>query len=200
MSYNKALDRMMNLIRSRAPGATDTLIKDELYDALDEFFMDSNIWKETIPVTTVAGEDTYQLGSAEAGQIHRLMWVLDGNDIQVSATMEEPGVLVLATEPNSVQTLNATVTLTVTDPTTTDRFPIVPDWIADRWANHWKDGVLARLMSMPNKPFTNTQLAVYHAKKFSDTVGFARSEAQRMNTYKTQAWRFPQSFAVRRRG
>ncbi len=200
MSYNASIDRMMNLIRSRAPGATDTLIKDELYDALDEFFMDSNIWKEIISVTTVAGEDTYQLASADGGQIHRLMWVLDSNGTSIAATMQEPGVLVLGMKPSTVQTVNATVTLTVTDPTTTDRFPIVPDWIADRWANHWKDGVLARLMSMPSKPFTNTQLAVYHAKKFSDTVGFARSEAQRMNTYQTQAWRFPQSFAVRRRG
>lgn len=200
MSYSKALDRMMNTIRSRAPGATDTLIKDELFDALDEFFTDSNLWREIIPITTVANENTYDLASAEDGQIHRLLWVFDSNDVFVPATMEQPEVLVLTTTPTTEQTLNVTVTLTVTDPTTTDRFPLVPDWIADRWASDWTDGVLARLMSMPSKPFTNTQLAVYHSKKFSNAIGFARAEAQRKNTYGTQAWRFPQSFAVRRRG
>lgn len=198
MSYSASLDRMMNSIRARAPGATDTLIKDELYTTLDTFFCDTNIWKEDIAITTEADEDTYTLASVEDGQIHRLLYVQDANKRFVDATMAEPGVLVLTTTPSVVQTLTATVTLTVTDPTTTDRFPIVPNWIADRYAPAWVDGTLGRLMSMKAKPFTDLQLAVYHGKEFRSQVGAARAEALRKNTFGTQAWRFPQSFATRR--
>jgi hypothetical protein len=199
VSYSLALDRLINDAMVRLPGALEDQIKRELFNTLDEFFTNSNIWREDISVTTEVGEDTYILGQSEPGTILRLMWLYDANQTPVNATMSEPGKLVLTNTPSAVMTLTATVSLTVTDPTTTDNFPLVPDWSADRYALNWLDGVLGRMMSQKSKPYFDKELAVFHWKRFSNAIALARAEAQHNNVFRVQAWRFPQTFAVQRR-
>jgi hypothetical protein len=56
------------------------------------------------------------------------------------------------------------------------------------------DGLLGRMFSQPAKPWTNTQLSVFHMRKFKIGIAGARVEWTRNNNYRQQAWRFP-SFA-----
>jgi len=57
------------------------------------------------------------------------------------------------------------------------------------------DGLLGRMMTQPNKPYTNSQLAIFHMRKFVQACASARVEWQRNNTYRTQAWAFPGGFS-----
>ena len=189
------LDRMLKAARVHAPGALDTSIKDEMYIAVDEFLKDSNVWQEIISVSVVANDDTYTLTPSETSNINRLMWVYDSNEIPVNATMAIPGTLVLTTMPSSAAAISAVVALTVKEPVDVDRWPTVPDWIIEKYWTVILDGVTARLLSQKAKPYYDPQLAVYHGRRFRNGIAFARSEAQRNNAFRVQAWRYPQGYA-----
>jgi hypothetical protein len=200
MTANAATTRLMNNVRINVPGALDTVVKLEFFNALDDFFKGSNIWKEKIPVSVDPTKDTYDVVPTDSGAINRLLWVIDPSGVAVNATMEEPGTLVLQYKPGMAQTYTACVAKTVTDPTTKDDYPQYPDWVLDKYGDDLVNGVVGRLMKQPKKPYTDLQLAQYYLKSFEQAIGFARIEAARMNTYAAQTWRFPQSFAVRRKG
>lgn len=65
------------------------------------------------------------------------------------------------------------------------------EWMYDMYFSDWLEGVLARLMGMPAKPWTNAVIATYHGKRFRNAMAFRRQEALRGFTYGTPAWRFP---------
>lgn len=67
----------------------------------------------------------------------------------------------------------------------------VPDWMWDMYFENWLDGVLARLMSMPAKPWSNPTLAQYHGRRFRNAISFRKQEARRGFVYDVPAWQFP---------
>lgn len=191
MSYSKALDRMMGLIMARLPGALDDIVKEEFFVVLNTFFKDSNVWRETIFIDTEVGEVEYEIFPNEDAQIHRLFGVFNSMDRLIGARMGVPGVVVLDQIPSSPERVKAIVSLTVTELTTINGFPLIPDWIIDRWWDEFVDGVLSRMMSQKSKPYTDNVLAVFHGRKFRNSIAEARVEANRKYMFSVQAWRFP---------
>lgn len=196
-------DRLMNNARVHLPGATDTALQLEWFNVLNEFFQDSNIWQEEIDFDVTSEDDpdttTYYVEQESVASIVRLLGIVNSDDLPVNGTMFVPGEIVLTTQPGQDDTYTATVTLTVNDPVARDGFPEFPAWVLNKYGMGLLDGLLARMMSQPAKPFTNTQLGAYHMRRFRSTVAQASSDATRRNLANAQAWRFPQSFAVRRR-
>jgi hypothetical protein len=172
-------------------------VKLEFYNTLDEFLKDSNVWQEEIAFSTIVDDATYTIEPVD-GIINRLMRLNDANDIPVGVTMQVPGELVFNYIPSTVSALTATVALTCIDPTDTNEFPIVPEWILDKYFNGLVDGIVGKLMMHPSKPYTNKEVSIYHTRRFRNVVAQAISEMKRTNLYGAQAWRFPSSFAVRR--
>lgn len=203
MSENADVKRMMTNLRVRLPGAIDDALRLEVFNTLNEFFQDSNIWTEQISVDVQKGVSDYDITPDTPSSIVRLMWF--GNlDTKVPTlasmnTMEgNAGQLHLEIKPESSYTAAAVISLTVNDPLDRDGDPVFPDWVLNKYQNDIIDGVLARMMSQAAKPYTNPQMAVFHAKSFKAAVAFARIEANRHNVYGAQAWGFPQSFMRRR--
>lgn len=196
-------DRLMNNARVRLPGATDGAIQLELFNVLNEFFQDSDIWQEEIEFAVTSADDpdttTYYIEAESVASIHRLLSIVNSDDQTVYGTMQVPGEIILDTQPGQNDTYTATVSLTVNDPVTRDNFPEYPQWILNKYYLGLLDGLLGRMMSQPAKPFTNVQLAAYHTRKFRSTIAQASFDATHKNLANAQAWRFPQSFAVRRR-
>ena len=53
----------------------------------------------------------------------------------------------------------------------------VPDWAWDHYFRAWYDGVLYTLYGMPNKPWSNAQLATTHARRYRNREAFHKQEA-----------------------
>jgi hypothetical protein len=191
-------DRLMKDARIRLPGATDDAIRLELFSVLDEFFQDSNVWKEKIEFSVSATDDTsttYYIEPESVASLHRLKCVENSNGFGVAAVMKVPGEVTLMTPPSQDDTYTATVVLTVNDPVARDGYPEFPQWILNRYRMTLLDGLMGRMMSQPAKPFTNLQLGTYHMRRFRSAVAFASTESLRKHVANTQAWRFPRNFA-----
>lgn len=195
-------ERLLNNARIRLPGATDSALQLELFNVLNEFFQDSNVWQEAIDFGVTADDTiptTYYIEPEAVSSIVRLLYIVNSDGGDVQGTMQIPGEIILATQPGADDTYTATVALTVNDPVTRDGYPEFPAWTLNKYGLGILDGLLGRMMSQPAKPFTNLQLGTYHMRKFRSTVAQASTDALRQNRANAQAWRFPQSFAVRRR-
>jgi hypothetical protein len=79
----------------------------------------------------------------------------------------------------------------VQDPVTKDGYVQFPAWVLAKYRNVILDGLLGKMFSQPNKPWTNSQMSVFHMRKFNSKVASARVEVQRNNKYRAQAWVFP---------
>jgi hypothetical protein len=205
-------DAFMNQCRIKLIGASDSGIKEELFDVLDEFCEYSGAWQETLTVPVLAGTTSggvstnviYTLNPSHDGYIIRLVGVWDPNVIPQPAFMptfdggpNAVGPLQLVNPVNQNQTFTVTVAKTVKRPTTRDNIPIFSDTLFRRYHRVLQDGVVGKLMGQPNKPFSNTQMAQTHQARFQQGISTARVQVQRQNTLGAQAWSFPQTFRTR---
>lgn len=201
MAVGPDVARFMNVARVRLPGATDDAMQLELFAVMDEFFKGSNVWQEDVNITIPANDPAgtiYYVTPTGPSLVDKLLWVYQvststaiSRGSQIGAAMQYPGEITLGSQPSSAVTYRVTVTLTVQDPTTRDGYVSFPAWVLARYRNIVLDGLLGRMMSQPNKPFSNMQLSVFHMRKFIGGISSARVEATRNNTYRQQAWRFP---------
>jgi hypothetical protein len=199
MSVESALERIMKNARVHLPGALDSAIQLELFNVLDEFLKTSQIWREEVSFTVRPDRLTYDVESEdETALVVDLLEVKNSDGIPVRATMPVPEELTLGNLPQEVTTYTATVSLTVSDPVTTDNYPRCPEWILTRHTQGIVDGIIARLMSQPAKPYTSERLATYHLRRFRDAMAVARVQANHANLHDGQAWTFPQNFATGR--
>lgn len=195
------ITRLMNNARDRLSGATDALLQRELFNVMDTFLRGSNVWNEDIDII-VPGLDppntTYELVPTGPAQIDKLLWSysVDPNQITqrgygMPGSMSIPGEFVLRSQPSSNVQVRVTVSLTVEDPVKRDGYVTFPTWILQKYREAILHGLLGNMMSQPNKPWTNTQLSVFHMRKFRSGTATARVEWTRNNTYRQQAWAFP---------
>lgn len=192
------INRLMDMLRMRLPGAIDDAIALELFAAMNEFFQNSNAWTEDISLNVDPSLQSYDL-TPTYGTINRLIYAINADDLPQSCAMQTPGTLDLQFAPSQAETWTVRVGLTVTDPTDRNGYPQFPAWFLNKYGNDILDGVLARMMSHPSKPYTNTAMAAYHAKRWQGSISQAKVEAQHKNVYRGQAWRFPVFARGRRR-
>lgn len=196
------IERFMKNIRVRLPGATDDAIQLEWFNTMDEFFRGSNVWQEDIDMAVPAGDPAgtiYYLTPTAPSLIDKLLWAFqkpdDPNQYRgpqlLGVAMSVPGEVVLQMQPSEEVTYRVTVSLTVQDPVQRDGYIQFPAWVLARYRSVLMDGLLGKMYSQPGKPWTNTQLAVLHLRKFMAGTAQARVDMTRNNVYKQQPWRFP---------
>jgi hypothetical protein len=193
MTVSVEQTRLIENALVHVPGALEDMLELELFNTLDEFFKDSRCWLQEISVTTAVDDYDYTLTpTANTGTIVSLMHVLTAADTPVSATMPSPPVLLLRYAPAQVETLTATVALSVVEPLDADGYPNIPSWLMKKWGDGILSGLIGRMMIHPAKPYTNERMAIYHTRKFRGFIAKARAEARHQNLYGAQTWRFPQ--------
>lgn len=200
------LTRLMNNARVHLPGAIDANLQLELFNLFNDFFQDSNIWQEdiTFQVKALDADDTtYFIEQESVSTINRLLCVMNSADQPVAATMQVPGEILLGIKAGTDDTLTATVGLTVNDPVAASGanagFPEFPAWILNKYGTGLLEGLLGRMMAQPAKPWSNQQMAIFYMRKMAGTTSQAKIDALHKNVNNAQAWRFPQTFASRRR-
>ena len=106
-------------------------------------------------------------------------------------------ILRIVWNPGSNDVWIATLALSVADPVDGRGLPTeMPDWIIEKYFDYIAQGVSAKLMISPNKPYSSPKLAEYNMRKFHEGVGLARTENRHMFAYSGQRWIFPQNFGT----
>lgn len=188
--------RLMNNLRIQLPGAIDDAIKLEIYNAVNEFFQDSNVWRENIDIAITPGVTNYELVPSGPCSIVRLIGVVDSNQLPIGAVLDlETRDLALYNSTSEATTYTAQVSLTINEPLDREGYPVFPAWVLNLYLNDIISGVLSRMMSQPAKPYSNAQLAAFHGTSFRGAISKARSEANRRYTYRNQVWRFPRGWS-----
>lgn len=199
------MNRLLDHARIRLPGALDAAMQLEFFSVVDEFLQRTNLWYEDITFTVNPSTDSYLENPAAytftltptQGTIVRLMGVIDGRGAVQPATMPTLEALVLSYLPSEVSTYTARVSLSVTDPVTSEGNPDFPEWILGRYGSDLLEGVLGRMMSQIAKPYSAPQMAAVHLRNFSKATNQAKVEAMHQNLYRGQSWRFPQTYSSR---
>jgi hypothetical protein len=189
----------MDTLRIRIPGATDSALRVELWNVVNEFTRKTDVWTETFDLPIVAGQTNYEFAPDNAANVNQLIQIVDNSNLAVKASMPTPGSLVLQLTPSSDATYTVTISLAISDITTRDDFPYLPEWIWDRYNELIINGVQGRMFLQIAKPYSNERLALLHTSRFADEMARARVEARREYTFSSQRWRFPQTYASRRR-
>lgn len=187
--------RLLSGVVVDVPGASEAGIKQVLGDALFEFFEFTSSWMEAIPFATVVNSSTYAIAPTAGGNIVGLKTVVDGNNIPVSASMANIGVVQLSYIATTVQTLTAIVVKNLKRETPLDEQ--VPQFVVDLWWQVLKEGIQGKLMNQPGKSYTNDTLALYHLRRFNDGMARARIATEMQNVQGANAWIYPQQFSTR---
>lgn len=177
-------------------GASDALLRVQLYDTLEEFFDGSCCWMELINFTVIPETLDYKLYPVDGGRILRLSSVVDQNNVSQAALMPDIGTIHFSYPYTQTQPMLATVVKTVTDPLLCFP-PNIPDWLLPAHGLVILHGLIGSMMLQPGQSYSNPPLANFHMGKFSDGINKAMVASSKMNTIGAQPWAFPQQFAVR---
>jgi hypothetical protein len=192
---SKLATRILQNAQIHLPGALDNAIKTEFYNVALEFLDGSDVWREDLKVHVRANKTAYEL--SPTAEVTRLIEFVDGNGIPVTATMAEPAVVILNNTPSVDDTFVATVAYKVNGVDSAG-YPDMPDWITSKYLLDLIDGIVARMMAQPAKPYSNPTMAVYHMRKFRNGIATAKAQASGANLFGGQRWRFPGIAPARR--
>jgi hypothetical protein len=198
MDNNDENDRYWAKIIGQAlvtlPGASDALVRVQLFDTLEEFFDGSNCWMESIRFTVVPDMLEYQLYPV-SGRILRLDGVVDQHNVPQNALMPIPGIVQFQFPYNNPLPVTANVVKTVTDPLACFP-PHIPEWMLPMHGLKILHGLIGNMMLQPGQSYSNPALANFHLAKFSDGISGAYVSSSKANTVGAQPWAFPQQFRV----
>jgi hypothetical protein len=198
--------RLLADARSQLPGALLTEIQAGYYAVMREFLDFTNVWQEDIDVPIVVGTRSYTLDIPAMGQANRLLALFDsqadsyvGGPWASPARMDTPGQLFIYTTPATAATWVARVSKTC-NAVDSDNNPAVDTWIIAKYWQALMWGVLRNLMGQAGKPYTNTQLAMFHGKSFVAEKAKARLDALQGNVRGQVTWGFPHASRGSQRG
>ena len=192
-------DRIFNDIRKDVPSVVNATFAQELFRVMDDFTQTTNIWRETFPLTIVPNDRSYTVAPTD-GQPNRLLLVynVDASTLYWAAsgiTMRVPGVIELFRNPTTAANWAAVIAKRVSN-LTPDGYPVIDDWIVDKYADTIGRGVLARIQFEPQKPYSNPMLAQTNQRAYIAGRSLARANDGAMNVYNGQAWLYPQGFST----
>lgn len=198
-TYSDLYSRMV----TELTGCSIPLILQTLQDIGRDFCSRTEAWIEDLPsIDLVADEDEYTVQSSWNARIDRIREVRINTTEGVTAgnegTLQEPddyefdGDHTLKLDDSIVPTSAVTDGLDV-------QVAIVPNWDAqeldpaflERWAEAIIFGAKAALMIMPNKQWTNPQLAVFYSRKYEDQISSAVGEKHKRYKHGDMVVEFP---------
>lgn len=172
-------------------------------DAIDSFCRQSRIYRERQTVALTSGVSSYELDPPGGGSvIVETLYARIGDDILEPLIPELESRLFIGSgkpeyikhaEPGSIEILPAPAdsgTLSVVVVYSIDQAATMFPSILDQWREEISFGAMARLMVMPNKPWSNPQMAAGYQSMFNAGVNDAAARASlgnRRATMRVQA-------------
>lgn len=194
------------------PGATPVQIEEKLRHAMKEFYLQSRAWRRVLgPLDVTINAPLVSLNPVDVNtQVVwvRRAWLQEGGVItnlkpavvKVTETRvdkpssyyhESPSSLTLWPTPSATLTgvLFVEAALTLADAAT-----VIPDISATHHFEAIYNGALARLLAMPNKPWTDQAAATTYGRMFRRSSMELRAVSDAGYTHSDPPWKFP-SFA-----
>lgn len=197
MALSSDVTRLLEDLKMDVPGALTSGYQAALFMALDDFLDFTNLWYEDITFSLTVNVRSYTLTPPAQGRIVRLMVLYDPNastapDLRWCdrAQLSLPNQLMIATTPAAVATRTARVSkkLATVD---ADGAPDCPDWIFQRYRDQLKDGAKQLLFAQTNRPWGNSQQALFFGAKFVASKTVARIDALKSNVLGQTNWAYP---------
>lgn len=172
------------------PGAETSVVDLQIRRTLKDFFRRTTLWREDVPVTILPDQTLYALvPSTPIARVAHVMRVGHGpHAIDLAPVPEHyrmapgyvdtragwwvqnlPYIHLRTTEPTAV--VSCALTLTV-EPGVLE----FPEWVLNNHVEIVSAGILAHMMSMPGKPWTQLDLAGVHWKRYSSGVLAERAQ------------------------
>ena len=185
-SYSGALSSLDDLLPLVSPflvGAPEAVQQQALGLIVRDFCRETEIWRETIDLATVADQATYDLG-AQVGALY-------GSLLRVRQIRFDDATSALSDEYYTVAETNHIVfddtsgvypddwgtemnVDAVILPNADTRN--APTWLLARWGEYIAEGALAHLKEQEGKPWTNPDKAAVHRAKYLYGIGEAKRE------------------------
>lgn len=179
---------MHNLVLPFLPGADLPIVDNTIRKVVREWMKRTTCIRETFVFNTVAGVSDYQL-TPTFGQVASIMAVWgDPSADPLKVITEElrrnaaparpygwwemiPGVVKMYPTPDGVYpiTVNAVVQLTQLQTT-------MPEELVANYGEELANGVMAMMMSMPGKPWTQSKAAMDLARSFNGAIRTVRGK------------------------
>lgn len=194
-------ERIYADIRKDVPSVIEATFRQEAFRVLDDFTQHTNIWQEEVPVAIVPNTTTYNL-TVVNGKISRMLFVyMAGADVKRwpanGVSMRVPGILSLQRKTTSAENWIVVVAKRTSDPVdTATKYPVIDDWIVDKYADTLGRGILARIQLQPQKPYSNPMLAAVNQRAYVSGRSEARVNDEHHNVLNAQRWMFPQGWAT----
>lgn len=198
-----AIQRLMSNLRVHLPGALDSAITLEIFNAVAEFCVRSSVWQDEQPLNTRAGKSEYEVSAPQHDAYYTQLLSLhkddgDGDDntkgSPVKAVLDSPTVLRLLSTPTTAERLIARFAMA---PQPTDEIadkPAIPDEYWSKYHDVLYEGALARMLAQPAKPYSNERLGIYHGRRFVAMTSLVKNEHYSGNVRGGQNWSYPQTF------
>ena len=198
----------------QVPGAGLSVVKQVVNATLREFFVQSGAWlKQEPPLNIKAGKTDYYLDPQADGDVLYIdaIAVPLGEGFKFLKAQTEMGAKMTVTTPTSSPTAwhgyvdqpgKFTLSPAVNQDITRGLYPFVcltlpdnrttvPAWMLRYWKDYWLDGAIGKLMSMPDKPYTNLVTSQYYMRRFRNGMAQARQMARRQFTSADTPFQFP---------
>ena len=204
MGDDPHIQRVVDSARVNLPGATEGMLRLELFNVVEEFCRETNAWRNCICFSLVPQKCEYPIYPTDsAGEIYRLLGVESACPTDprftAHAWMPLPGIVRIDFPPSAYQDLHAMVALSPSELGRNEQYPGLPDHMWSEYGPILTAGVIGKLMAQPAKPYSSTQLAPSYLGKYRREIARTRMFLQHGRLQDGQRWTFPQSFAVRRR-
>jgi hypothetical protein len=168
------------------------------WNVLNEACRDGHIWRETIPVTLIAGDPNYTIAPVGTEVIHLFGLSHATIDFNATAAVFEFGALTLTPSPTVADVAAGDLyavaalapALDAPNATSAEIEALVP---TDMWSeNHnlFSWGILAKMMSQPAKPYSNPQLAAFYHRRFTGELAEQKRKVATGGVPGAQTWRF----------
>jgi hypothetical protein len=138
------------------------------------FCRESECWRQTLTMLTVADQAQYTLVVPDRTTLWRLDLpvLLNGCPVTVNVLEQnDRGITLYTTPTRAGDTIQVKVALSPTE-----NRDEAPGWLLTRHGAGLVHGVLAELYAMPRKPWSSPELVGYHHEKFLGAVADGRME------------------------
>lgn len=214
----ECIDDLINEIIVELPGATNNNIKLVTGIALREFLVDSACWRmELRPFTVKANKEDYYLdppfsntrilyvhhasvklgnswvpmGNLNEGQYRNSVTnnIVSGRPQYFKGYADTPGKIAIHPKiaEDFEQGVIPTVSLMYREPWDGQ----IPVFITRYWREVLNAGILGKMMSQQDKPYSNPSMAKYHLRRFRSGIARAREMAKRQYTEADSDVKFP---------
>ncbi|NCC51628.1 MAG: hypothetical protein EOM20_10475 [Spartobacteria bacterium] len=169
------LDQLKEMMFVEVPGVPEPLLEQHLSLSITRFCAASEAYIDEISVDIVADQEDYTIYPVLSGRIRRINELLISDVVQDNSLYEFDGyeTLTLLYPPTSDSAAGMLVkAVTTPDPLNAT----VPPEFLDRWYEGIRAGALSSLMRIPDRDWSNAELAMENRAVFVRAVNEARIE------------------------